>query len=227
MQVPQRSACGSSGGDVERGVDLAQEQPGTVRARDEVGVLALPADAGAFGQRLLHHRRGVDEHLHRRAEARHDELREVLQLALDHVVIVAVAGIDRDAAAVGLVERGERIVLRRIGQAEGDHAARRRPQRSADATRCSARRASQPMSPCWPAARNSASRSRASVAEFGVAEADSIEAQRQRAVADQATCGSSAAATIRRHVLWRDPCPSGGAPVCQNTSIGMPPRGYQ
>ena len=69
----------SVGYEAERGVDLPQEQPGAVRARDQVGVLALPADAGAFGQRLFHHWRGVDEHLHRRSEARHDELREMLQ----------------------------------------------------------------------------------------------------------------------------------------------------
>ena len=49
------------GRDIERGVDLAQEQPGAMGARDEVGVLALPADPGALRQRLLHHRRGIDE----------------------------------------------------------------------------------------------------------------------------------------------------------------------
>jgi hypothetical protein len=33
-------------------------------AADEVGVLALPAEAGGGGQRLFHHRRGIDEDLH-------------------------------------------------------------------------------------------------------------------------------------------------------------------
>ncbi len=43
--------------------DHAEEQPATVLARDEVGVLALPADPRRLRQRLLHHRRGVDEDL--------------------------------------------------------------------------------------------------------------------------------------------------------------------
>ena len=40
---------------------------GTARSRmsrdDQVGVLALPAEPGLLRQRLLHHRRGVDEDL--------------------------------------------------------------------------------------------------------------------------------------------------------------------
>ena len=36
-----------------------------------------------------------------------------------------------------------------------------------------------------------------------------------------------AAAAIGRDALVGQPQPLGGAPVCQNTSIGMPPRGYQ
>src|SRR6185312_17181056 len=34
------------GGEIERREDLAEEEPGAVAARDEIGVLALPADAG-------------------------------------------------------------------------------------------------------------------------------------------------------------------------------------
>jgi len=40
-----------------------QKQPGAEIARDEIGVLALPAKPGGLGQRLLHHWRGVDEDL--------------------------------------------------------------------------------------------------------------------------------------------------------------------
>ena len=54
----------------------------------------------ACGQRLFHHRRGVDEHLHVAAGARRDLAGDLLQPALDHVVIVAVPRIDRDRAAV-------------------------------------------------------------------------------------------------------------------------------
>ncbi len=45
------------------GEDRAEKQPGAEFARDEVGVLALPAQSGRLRQRLFHHRGGVDEHL--------------------------------------------------------------------------------------------------------------------------------------------------------------------
>ena len=167
MQLPQRSACGSSGGDVERGVDLAQEQPRAMRARDEIGVLALPAEPGALRQRLFHHRRGIDEHFHRGAEARDDELCEMLQHALHHVVIVAVAGIDGDVAAIGERESGERVVIRRVGQAQARSRCAPRATAPADGCAASVALASQPMSPCCPAARNSVSRRARSPAQFG------------------------------------------------------------
>ena len=63
-QLPQWSASALVGRQLERGEDRAQEQPGAELARHEVGVLALPAEAGLLGERLLHHGGGVDEHLH-------------------------------------------------------------------------------------------------------------------------------------------------------------------
>ena len=56
-------AFGASGVERQAQIDLAEEQPGAELARHEVGVLALPAEAGLLGQRLLHDRRGVDKHL--------------------------------------------------------------------------------------------------------------------------------------------------------------------
>ena len=55
---------GRVGGSSGVGEDRAEEEPGAEVAADEVGVLALPAEPGGLGERLLHHRRGVDEHLH-------------------------------------------------------------------------------------------------------------------------------------------------------------------
>ena len=43
--------------------DRAEEEPVAELARDEHGVLALPAEPGGCGERLLHDRRRVDEHL--------------------------------------------------------------------------------------------------------------------------------------------------------------------
>ncbi len=48
------------------GEDRPQEQPGAELAADQHGVLALPAEARRFRQRLLHHRRRIDEHFHLR-----------------------------------------------------------------------------------------------------------------------------------------------------------------
>ncbi len=45
----------------QRREQRAQKQPRAELARHHVGVLALPAEPGGFGERLLHHRRGVDE----------------------------------------------------------------------------------------------------------------------------------------------------------------------
>ena len=72
---------------------------------NEIGVLALPADAGRLGERLFHHRRGVDEHLELARRPLDDEPRERLQRLLDRLVIVAALGIDRDPPDLG---RGRR-----------------------------------------------------------------------------------------------------------------------
>jgi hypothetical protein len=86
-------------------------------------MLALPAQPGALGQRLFHHRRGIHEHLDRGPEPPGDELRQVLELALEHVVVVAVPRIDRNIAAVGPIERRQRIAVRGITVPQRNHAA--------------------------------------------------------------------------------------------------------
>src|SRR3546814_3492572 len=69
-------------------VDGAQEQQAAVGAADEIGVLALPVEPRRLGQRLLHHRRGIDEHLEIAAVRLGDQpARERLQALLDRVVI--------------------------------------------------------------------------------------------------------------------------------------------
>src|SRR5262249_6506524 len=96
--------------ELESEVDLAQEEPGAQRARDQIRVLALPADAGALGERLFHHRRGVDKYLEIAAPALRDEPGERLQPRLHDVVVIATARVDGDRPALGLGERGERVL---------------------------------------------------------------------------------------------------------------------
>jgi len=172
------------GQDVERGVDFAQEQPGAVLAGDQVGMLSLPAEPGAPGQRLLHHRRGIDEHLHAGAEARDHELREMLEHPLHEVVVVPPARVDRDIAATRVIERAERIAVRGIGQAERDHAARLRPQRARLRPLLGARR-----HPAHVAVLTGGKEGAKPVArfraKFGPAKPDGVEAEGECLVADQ------------------------------------------
>ena len=96
---------------LERGEDRAEEQPRAEVARDEIGVLALPAEAGRRGERLLHHRRGIDEHLRRSGTAGLWRARPArsFRRALDHVVIVAMSRINGNIAAGGRSQPGQRI----------------------------------------------------------------------------------------------------------------------
>ncbi len=91
-------------------------------------MLALPAEAGGLGQGLLHHRRRVDEDLHAGSRAGGEETGGFLQLALDHVVIVAVAGIDRDGGAVPRAEGRQRVGFGPVIESEEHDAAHLGPQ---------------------------------------------------------------------------------------------------
>ena len=119
------------GRQVERRVDLAEEEPGAVLPAHQVGVLALPAQPGLLRQRLLHHRRGVHEDLHQRLRPAGDHpAGKGFEAGLHHVMIVAVLRIDADGAAVALLQHRQRVLRRRVAQAERDHAHRLRPERA-------------------------------------------------------------------------------------------------
>ena len=78
-------------------------------AADQIGVLALPADARRLGQRLFHHRRGIDEHLQLAAGLRDQPSRERFQRLLDRLVIIAALGIDRDPPDLAVPGERQRI----------------------------------------------------------------------------------------------------------------------
>ena len=111
----------------EVGQDLAQEQPGAQLARDEVGVLALPTQARLLRQRLLQDRGGVHEHLDLAGEPDGDPASQLLQAALEHIVVVAVARIDRDITPILRVESRQRVERRTIVQPTHDRGPRLRP----------------------------------------------------------------------------------------------------
>ncbi len=146
-QLPQWSPSCRSGGSVERGEDRAQEQPRAEFARHEIGVLALPAEAGLLGERLLHHRGGVDEHFHvdRRvdrllaARFRRQPARHRLEPRLDDLVIVDALRIDRDRAVRPLAQDRQRVGVGPVVHAEHDDGAHLRPQRARIAAPCRGR----------------------------------------------------------------------------------------
>ena len=84
-------------------------------------MLALPAEAGALGERLFHHRRGIDEDLERRRSRLADEPGgQHFQPALDEVVIIAIAGIDRDRRRRFFRKDGERVALGAVIHADAE-----------------------------------------------------------------------------------------------------------
>ena len=93
-------------------------------------MLALPTDTRSTGERLFHHRRGVDEDLHIAAGLRCQPARQGLEPRLDDVVIVIAVGVDRHRATVALFEDRERIVGGGVIQSQHDDRAHRRPQRA-------------------------------------------------------------------------------------------------
>ncbi len=110
------------------GEDLAEKEPRAEVARDEIGVLALPAEPCARGERLLHHRRGIDEELHIVSRQRLNPCSKLLELCLEHVVIVGALRIGRDRATRSLIQDRERVAAARIVQPEQDDGARLRPE---------------------------------------------------------------------------------------------------
>jgi len=70
-------------------------------AGDKIGMLALPAQTRLLRQWFFHHRRGIHKHLHTSiGEMRHHPTRQRLQAFLDHIMIIAIAGINADRRAV-------------------------------------------------------------------------------------------------------------------------------
>lgn len=111
-----------------RGEDRAEKKPRAQFARDQIGVLALPAQSRRLGQRLFHHRGSVYEHLDLAAGVGDQPSAERLQPLLDYVVIVVASRIDRDRAARALLQDRQRIFIRSIIDPEHHDGAYVRPQ---------------------------------------------------------------------------------------------------
>jgi hypothetical protein len=113
----------------ERGEDRAEKQPGAELERDEVGVLALPAEARGRGERFFHHGRGVDEHLRLAAGGLDERAGDALELRFDEVVIVLAMRIGRNHAQPALLEDLQRVTVRAVIEPQHDDGTHVRPQR--------------------------------------------------------------------------------------------------
>ena len=109
MQARAGAAVRAGGfvdGQRQVGEDLADEEVRAGIARDEIGVLAYPPEAGVARQRLLEHGPGVDEHaITHRPDALDDVVGQPLQGVAQHLVIVAAQRITRDVAQLRVGQR--------------------------------------------------------------------------------------------------------------------------
>src|SRR5690606_13313528 len=91
-------------------------------------MLALPAQPSRFRQRLFHQRGGIDKHFDIGAGAPRQEARQLLELALDDVVIVAVPRICRNRPDLLFLEQIQGVKVRAIIDPEQNDRARTVPE---------------------------------------------------------------------------------------------------
>ena len=104
-QLPHVLASGASGVSLQVGDHLAQEHPRAVRRREDVGVLAEPAQAGARGGGAVVHGAVVHEHAgaHLPSRQRRQRVGEAAQARLEQLVVVVAPGVAGHLAAKGIV----------------------------------------------------------------------------------------------------------------------------
>ena len=81
-------------------------------------------------ERLLHHRRGVDEYLDVAAGVFDEPAPETFETRLDQLVVVVALGVDRYGAARARFQDRQRIIGRTVVDAEHHHRAHLGPQRA-------------------------------------------------------------------------------------------------
>ena len=189
-QVPQWSTSGASGSSSSVGQDGAEEQPGAELAR-RPGWCACPASrarppaasgfsiSGAVSTKTLTCA----------AERALQPAGQLLQPALEHVVVVAVAGVDARWQPRSRPQLGQRIAAGAVVHAQQTMAVRASGHMRSGEARRSGSRASQSIVPWWPA------RQRGAVAGAGLRR----QAGARQAARGRSRGGRRARGAPRRH----------------------------
>ena len=139
----------------------------------------------ASAERLLHDRCGVDEHLHAPPAPRGKLAGDFLEPTFDDIVIVAVPRIDRDRAALALVEHVQRVARRAVIHAQHDDRPHVRPQSSAGRRDALLSRQATSIEPWRPSATKCGEPRRRLRNGIGRGDGDQIEAGLLRLAVDQ------------------------------------------
>ncbi len=190
------------GREVEAGDQFREEDPRPPPFRQDIGVLAIPAKAGALGHRAVYHAPGVAEDdallVFRRRQFAH-VFGERVQLAADDLVVVIAPGVGGNPP-VWLPGRGE--IARGVGQIEEPqrhHRARGRQQRAWIARHLGAL-SRQPVHPREEVRRDARLQRLLGLRErLGAGDAHEIEAQIVGALAD------ALRQRLAGHLAWINP----------------------
>ena len=122
--IPLRFICDQ----IQGGINLPQKQPRPIIAGHQIGMFTLPANTRQRGQRLFHHRGGIDKDLNIPAILTNDPACHLLQAFFDQIVIITVAGIAGDIGKVRLLQHRHWVFFRPIIHRQNNHAAHIGPQ---------------------------------------------------------------------------------------------------
>ena len=115
--------------DLERGEDGAEKQPRPELERDEIGMLALPAEPRGGGERLFHHGGGVDEHFCLAPRSVDQAAGDALELGFDDLVVILALRIARDRAVSARLQDRQRVPVGAVVEPQHDDGAHLGPQR--------------------------------------------------------------------------------------------------
>ena len=119
---------GGVGRQFGRGQYRPEKQPRAMNARHQICMFALPAKSRQSGMRLLHQGRRIDEDFDVCTRAALKGPSELLDLALQDIVVIAALGVDGNGCPALIIERQQGIGVWRVTLADHDDRARLWPQ---------------------------------------------------------------------------------------------------